>query len=604
MPAYLYPDSTSDQFLTKTGIQTITGAKTFAVNETLFRTETGDTILRLEADPGNLNTVESEAWHPRIIFHQDGRIVTTRIGYAENTNDFEIFSEYANSINFGTGNAVRMTLNDIGQLSFPAGGAPQTNSLLRIRRGGNSIEFGHGNQAGYASVIGAENGSGAPTIVFAGEHGATSNTYTSRGFRSIVMRYAPSTSPYLAFGSVADANLADQTLSEFFRMDTRGYLDIGARGHIARVSLYSGHPAEKGLVVRAEASQTANLFEMQNSAGTPLAWFNNGANLKIGTGTHPNVGTWLSIANGGASDVGLLVKGFAGQTADLIQGRDSADGVRFNIDSLGGIRNNVGPVGTAAGDIVKYMELYGTTANAAYLTFQMRRRIAGGGWENVDYDIYRKTDVTQQQRITFRGGSNSIELVAGSNDNNGSIYFGGVLRPGSTPVAANGTGSGGDWGMQGPKASPAAGIIGFGDGTGWRLEYWRGGGAGPLAYLTDAGAWWAASYNAISARETKDEITYLSESRGMESTMRLSDKFKKLRPVSYKSRSVPKESETNPTLYSFIAEEAAEVMPEIVSMGTRENKDNIEGINLTALVTLQTKVIQELMERIEALESR
>lgn len=270
MPAYLYPDSTSDQFLTKTGVQTITGAKTFEAPETLFRNPAGNTVLRIEADPGNLNTVESENWQPRLIFSQDGRLVNTRIGNVDNTNDFEIMAEFAANMNFGTGNAVRMTLNSAGTLYFP-GGTVQSDAFLGVRRGGNSIEFGHGNQAGYASVLGAENGSGAPTVVFAGEHGTTSNTYTSRGFRSMVLRYSPSTTPYLAIGSVADPNLANQTLGEVWRIDTRGYMDIGARGHIGRVSLYAGHPSEKALVIRGEASQTGNLTEWQDSAGNVSA---------------------------------------------------------------------------------------------------------------------------------------------------------------------------------------------------------------------------------------------------------------------------------------------------------------------------------------------
>lgn len=43
MPAYLYPDSTNDQFLTKTGIQTITGNKTFS-GSTLYFSDTGSLI--------------------------------------------------------------------------------------------------------------------------------------------------------------------------------------------------------------------------------------------------------------------------------------------------------------------------------------------------------------------------------------------------------------------------------------------------------------------------------------------------------------------------------------------------------------------------------
>lgn len=379
-----------------------------------------------------------------------------------------------------------------------------------------------------------------------------------------------------------------------------------AEATVTRALIIPSDAGEKALVIRAAASQSANLMEWRNSAGTIISLVNSGANFKIGSGVHPPVGSWLSIANGGPSDVAIVAKGFAGQSADHIQVRDSGDGVRFSVDSLGGIRNNLAALSDVAGEVKKFAEFYGTTANATYMRVQMRRRAAGNGWETADIDIQRQTDVTNQQRITFEGGSNSIILMSGSNDSTGRIWAHGTFNLGNVPHAQGSTQTSVALAMQGAKASPTAGTIAFGDSTGWRLEFWRLNGTAPHAYLTDGGSWFAAAYNGISAMETKDEITYLDGAKGMQISEPLSEKFKKLRPVSYKSRAVDKKHPNNrPTLYSFVAEEAAQVMPEIVSTvpkGPDEGKP--AGINLNALVTLQTAMIQELLERIEALESK
>ena len=99
-----------------------------------------------------------------------------------------------------------------------------------------------------------------------------------------------------------------------------------------------------GLIVRGAASQTANLQEWQDSAGTVLAKINPYGNLQIaniqadgfiGFGNAP-VGTARVIVGAGiASYVGLMVKGAASQTANLQEWQNSAGTVIANIYSNG-----------------------------------------------------------------------------------------------------------------------------------------------------------------------------------------------------------------------------------------------------------------------------
>jgi hypothetical protein len=100
-----------------------------------------------------------------------------------------------------------------------------------------------------------------------------------------------------------------------------------------------------GLIVKAIASQTANLQEWQNSSGTVIAniypngtaglygleVFTGGAGI---TGNYGNTDT-LQVRINGAARRGILVKGAASQTANLQEWQDSAGTVLTKVDNLG-----------------------------------------------------------------------------------------------------------------------------------------------------------------------------------------------------------------------------------------------------------------------------
>lgn len=60
-------------------------------------------------------------------------------------------------------------------------GSGQSTALVRVRRGGNSIEFGHENPAGFGSTIGCDATGGAPFLAFSAEAGTNNATYRTRG---------------------------------------------------------------------------------------------------------------------------------------------------------------------------------------------------------------------------------------------------------------------------------------------------------------------------------------------------------------------------------------------------------------------------------------
>ncbi|GAC1356050.1 MAG: hypothetical protein NVSMB4_16940 [Acidimicrobiales bacterium] len=110
------------------------------------------------------------------------------------------------------------------------------------------------------------------------------------------------------------------------------------------------------LTVQGAASQTADLFDVKNSAGTALARIGGGGQFFLdSTGASPNViganaiidnNARLSVTSGVASVKALVVQGAASQTANLQEWQNSAGTVLFSIAS-DGLPAFAGTVGSA-----------------------------------------------------------------------------------------------------------------------------------------------------------------------------------------------------------------------------------------------------------------
>jgi hypothetical protein len=140
------------------------------------------------------------------------------------------------------------------------------------------------------------------------------------------------------------------------------------------VTATAGADANKALIAKAfSATQSANIFEIQNSGGTAIAAFvPTSATFKINGGLVAggvNAAT-TGVLNGyttSASGIGLFVKASASQTADLIQTQTSAGVV------LGG-RNAVGQIYTGSTSASKLgqnttIALTSATGSAGVVTY-------------------------------------------------------------------------------------------------------------------------------------------------------------------------------------------------------------------------------------------
>jgi collagen type VII alpha len=104
------------------------------------------------------------------------------------------------------------------------------------------------------------------------------------------------------------------------------------------IGFTTGGAGQKGIVIRGFASQTANLQEWQNDIGTVLARVDEYGFFSIGSGT--TAGGQLGITTTAATARGMVIRGFASQTANLQEWQNSAGTVIASVSSVGSLTIN------------------------------------------------------------------------------------------------------------------------------------------------------------------------------------------------------------------------------------------------------------------------
>jgi len=120
--------------------------------------------------------------------------------------------------------------------------------------------------------------------------------------------------------------------------------DLGIKGSPAGIAwAYFGNDSisTKNVVVRAVASQTANLQEWQDSNGTSLGAFNAFGSLYISNNTESGTAQFGNTGFASASSVVLKVKATASQTANLQEWQNSSGTVLAQIDGQYGTIRSV-----------------------------------------------------------------------------------------------------------------------------------------------------------------------------------------------------------------------------------------------------------------------
>lgn len=130
-------------------------------------------------------------------------------------------------------------------------------------------------------------------------------------------------------GGVFGANTTSFGTVQKFGVNTPTTADNTASAIIA-----TGGTGNKGLLVQGVASQSANLVEYQNNSGTVLGGIGSAGQIFSGT-TAPVSNNQAAIVAGASTRSGLIVRGAASQTADLFQLQDSSANVLSEFNASG-----------------------------------------------------------------------------------------------------------------------------------------------------------------------------------------------------------------------------------------------------------------------------
>ena len=154
--------------------------------------------------------------------------VTTIAGQTSGADANKVKIESGDTLQVESNATVGGTLTTTGASTFTGGlktGATAGVSsapIATIISGGNSLEWGHGNSAGYRSTLGALSGGGQPFIAWSAEHGTNANTYRTRGLKGHVIQ--TNNAGDLQFKAIQTANADNQTGQQTVQINNDGYM--------------------------------------------------------------------------------------------------------------------------------------------------------------------------------------------------------------------------------------------------------------------------------------------------------------------------------------------------------------------------------------------
>lgn len=191
---------------------------------------------------------------------------------------------------------------------------------------------------GATGATGAQGPSGVIAVTSPLTNSGTS-TSASLGIDQSLLTVGQSQVTGLVSDLAGKASLAANTFTGVQTFGTSGTFISSGTG---RGWFQVNTPTASPLVAKGAASQTANLQEWQNSAGTVLSFIGTDGGFFTGSTT---TGSFISGLNGRlnvvsktAATIAITAKGAASQTANLQEWQDSAGTVLANIDNAGNLK--------------------------------------------------------------------------------------------------------------------------------------------------------------------------------------------------------------------------------------------------------------------------
>ena len=134
-------------------------------------------------------------------------------------------------------------------------------------------------------------------------------------------------------------------LSEKMRLTSDGLLGIGVTPTSGMLEINAATATNEALILKTTDDNTTNrLFQTKDSSGNERAYIDAvgraAFNIQNTSGPGLSVKRQLFVDTGSSSDIGLVVKGRASQTANLQEWQESDATVRFSVGATGGLIAN------------------------------------------------------------------------------------------------------------------------------------------------------------------------------------------------------------------------------------------------------------------------
>lgn len=277
----------------------------------------------------------------------------------------------------------------------------------------------------------------------------------------------------------------------------------GSTGVTVYIAPYNA--TNTGLIVRGYTSQSANLQEWQSSSGVVKVAINSDGAIRFDDQTHSptikwgNATVWEAVGGTasmrinpyGPGYIGLIVKGFSGQTANLQQWQNSSGTVLSNVRSDGTVAAPYFDNPEASGAYAQF-NAGGSIDVISRVTAQPTFRVRGSvsqtadlqQWQNSAGTILASISSTGKLTITNTSASASLIEVLGSGSGTFVVsQTGGIITNGGLSSIGGGSYFGG-YGGSGDVVVTVTGASGqTGD-----LQRWTNFAGTVLAKMTSAGA--------------------------------------------------------------------------------------------------------------------
>ncbi len=313
-------------------------------------TTTGIVVRGATSQSNDLQQWQNNAGTTLASIQASGNLrISGSMGYVGGGGSQLVFQSGNNSAYF----AVTSTAGSYPSLQV-IGISTQTSDLQQWRGSAGTVLSGI-NSAGqiYAGTTTSINGSTTTAITSAAYTSATVAVFTYGG-TSLVQAGQRVTVASVSGGTYNGTWTVTAVTSTTFTVLGSGFTDVAGTGGTFTLSavgsFVAGTAAITPIVVRGATSQTANLQQWQDSAGTLLARiqsdgafvsdFITGVSFvtstgKMRTGGTTNYGAQMEVTTTATTNIGQVIRGIASQTANLQEWQNSSGTILANVSSSG-----------------------------------------------------------------------------------------------------------------------------------------------------------------------------------------------------------------------------------------------------------------------------